>query len=220
MKRTDQAYEAIKSDIISCSLAPGSQVSQSQLMGQYDFGLASIREALQKLEKEGLVVPIPRAGYIIHPITLADIHEIYELRASLEVTAARLACQKGSQAQLRRLMEMADFSYTFGDPQSYSEYLYHNAAFHCAIAEASGNRRLVALISHLMDELIRVLHLGLEKRNNATKLHEGHQELARAIASGNPDEAERVAREQVDFSMRIIQDTLTQTAWNRIILTR
>jgi len=209
-KQSQIAYDVIKNDIIRCTLPPGSQVSQPQLVERYHLSMGSIREALQKLEQEGLVQPVARFGYLVAPITLADIYEIYELRLSLETTAVRLACQKGSPAQLEAILQHANFTYQYGDAESYASYLAHNAAFHRAIAAASGNQRLLALMSSLMDDLMRLLHLGLGLRDNAETLRLEHVELAQAIASRDVEKAERLLQQQIEDSQKIILESLAR----------
>jgi DNA-binding GntR family transcriptional regulator len=210
-KLSDQAYDAIKADIIACVLLPGCQITQPQFVERYDFNIASVREALQKLEKEGLVEPIPRSGYRIRPITLADVREIYELRYALELTAVRLACLRGSDAQLQAILTDAGFTYLDCDPSSYSDYLFHNAAFHCSIAAASANHRLAGLVSGVMDDLTRVLHLGLERaRPEITRLE--HLELAQALASRQEEKAERLVRSLMERSQQVVLESLSMSA--------
>ena len=84
-----QVYEAIKKDIISCALRPGQQIAQQQLAERYGAGITPVREALPKLTREGLVLTIPRFGYLVTTITISDVAEIFELRAILESAAAR-----------------------------------------------------------------------------------------------------------------------------------
>src|SRR5205085_3969925 len=71
---TERAYERVRRDIISCVIAPGSEISEAQLSTQYKMGKAAVRGALTKLSHDGLVRAIPRRGYMVMPITLKDIH--------------------------------------------------------------------------------------------------------------------------------------------------
>ena len=96
---SEQAYDRIKADIITCSLKPGMQIAQPALVEKYNIGMTPIREAMQRLAQEGFVTPIPRFGYTITPITFTDVREIYELRSILESAAARLAALRGNQSR-------------------------------------------------------------------------------------------------------------------------
>lgn len=209
MKRTNQAYEAIRNDIIHCILLPGLQISQSQLVQRYEFGIASIREALQKLEQEGMVEAVPRAGFIIHPLSIADVFETYEIRIPLETTAVRLATLKGRDEQLENIVQLSDFTYDYGNSQSYSKYIERNAVFHRAIAEASLNQKLIVLISNLMDDMSRMLYFGLGLRDSGEHLRNEHLELATAIRDRQADEAEKIIRGQIENSRQLIVETLS-----------
>jgi len=80
---SDRAYERIRHDIISCVLAPGSEISETQLCAQYKIGKAPVRMALNRLAHDGLVRAIPRRGYRVTPVTVKDIHDVFELRLML-----------------------------------------------------------------------------------------------------------------------------------------
>ena len=130
---SDQAYQRIKTEILTCELRPGQQIAQKQLVERYDVGKTPVREALQRLTQEGFVQPVPRFGYIVVPITLSDIHEIYDLRLIIEPAAARLAALRGSDEQLEQIRQAADKTYTYNERETYLEYLRHNTNFHYSI---------------------------------------------------------------------------------------
>ncbi|MGC8838005.1 MAG: GntR family transcriptional regulator [Anaerolineae bacterium] len=204
----DRAYEVIKADIVTCVLRPGQQIAQPQLAERYGLGLTPVREALQRLAQEGFVQAVPRFGYIVSPISISDIHEIYELRSIAESAAARLAAVRGSQEALRRIAEQANFTYRYRDRQSYTNFLTLNSEFHLAIAVASGNRRLADLVSHLLDELLRVFHLGLDLRDSADEMRDEHVALATALLERDPVRAEQLVQSQIARSQQRVLEAL------------
>lgn len=206
---SDQAYELIKNDIITCALEPGQQIAQQQLGERYQLGVTPIREALQRLAQEGFVQAIPRFGYIVTPITLSDVHEIFELRAILESAAARLAALQGTDAQLQQFGDAADFTYVYKDQQSYTDFLARNAEFHRSLALLAGNRRLADQIARLLDELTRVFHLGLDLRDSAEEMRNEHLDLVKALSNREPDQAEQIVRDQVARSQQRVVEALT-----------
>src|SRR5512138_664350 len=119
---TDKVYEHIKTAIITCTIQPGQQIAQPQLAEKYAMGTTPVREALQRLAQEGLVQPVPRFGYIVTPITFADVTELYELRSVLESAAARLAAMRANAEQLERIRQLAAASCPFTDRASYSRF--------------------------------------------------------------------------------------------------
>ena len=203
-----QVYEAIKKDIISCALGPGQQIAQQQLAERYGVGITPVREALQKLTREGLVLTIPRFGYLVTTITISDVAEIFELRAILESAAARLAAARASDEQVEQLAGLAGYTYVYKDRDSYSDFLTHNRAFHIALAKASGNKRLIEAISHLMDELTRMFHLGLDLKDSAAEMRQEHQELVEVLHQRNPEEAEKIVLAQINRSRQRIYEAL------------
>jgi DNA-binding GntR family transcriptional regulator len=206
---SDQAYETIKADIITCVLEPGQQIAQSQLTERYQVGTTPIREALQRLAQEGFVQPVPRFGYIVSPITFSDVHEIYELRSILESSAARLAAVRGTDKQLQEIANSAGFTYVYKDRLSYSDFLAHNADFHRSIAVVTGNRRLADQISRLLDEMTRIFHLGLDLKDSAEEMRDEHLALVKALCDRDPHRAEQLVQNQIARSQQRVLEAMT-----------
>lgn len=206
----DKAYAAIKKDIITCVLDPGSQIAQSQLVQHYDFGVTPIREALKRLEQDGFVQAVPRFGYLVTPINIKDIEDIYDLRLILEKSSVRLAAQRASDDQLSQLSERANFSYRFKDTESYRIFLEMNNAFHVAIALTSGNRKLADTLAGVLNEMTRIFHLGLDLRDSAEEMRHEHLALAGAISKRNVDHAEQIVEDQITSSRRRVIEMFVQ----------
>ena len=179
---TDRAYERIRHDIICCSIAPGTEISEAQLCTQYRLGKAPVRMALNRLAHDGLVRAIPRRGYMVTPVTVRDIHDVFELRLMLEPAAARMAAGKVDRLELQALDEICRAGYQPGDHKSISRFLDANKAFHVAIAQSTGNARLAGAIEHLLDEMTRLLHLGLGLRDRSLEMQQEHRALTKALA--------------------------------------
>ncbi len=207
---SDQAYQLIRRDIIQCTLPPGLTVAQAQLVERYQLSVTPVREALKRLEQEGYVQSIPRFGYLITPITVQDIEDIYELRLMLEKPAVRLAAQRATDAQLDELQAHARFSYVYKDPQSYQEFLQANVGFHTDLALLSGNRRLAENIGRLLDEMNRIFHLGLEVRDSAEEMKNEHMALSGALATRNTKLAEEIMEDQINRSKQRVLEMINQ----------
>ena len=206
---SDQAYHMIKTEIITCIFEPGQQIAQPQLAERYQVGMTPIREPLQRLAQEGFVHPIPRFGYVVSPITFSDVHEIYELRSILESSAACLAATRGTENQLQKIADSADFTYVYKDRQTYSDFLALNADFHHSIAIIAGNQRLADQISGLLDEMTRIFHLGLDLRDSAEEMRDEHLALVKALCDRAPDRAEQLVRSQIAHSKQRVLEALT-----------
>ena len=201
---TERAYERLRRDIISCAIAPGSEISETQLATQYKLGKAAVRVALTKLAHAGLVKAIPRRGYMVMPVTLKDIHDVFELRLMLEPSAARMAAGKVNTQKLRALDDVCREGYQPGDARSTARFLETNKAFHVEIAQATGNARLAAAIEQLLDEMTRLLHLGLGLRKGPQETLHEHKTLVKALARGDGETAERICREQIEASRNMV----------------
>jgi DNA-binding GntR family transcriptional regulator len=201
---TERAYERLRRDIISCVIQPGAEISESQLSGQYKMGKAAVRVALTKLAHDGLVRAIPRRGYMVMPVTLKDLHDVFELRLMLEPAAARMAAGKVNTQQLRLYDDACRAGYEPGDARSTTRFLEANKAFHIAIAQATDNARLAGAIEHLHDQMTRLLHLGLALCKGSREALHDHKALVKALARGDGETAERVSREQIEAARNMI----------------
>jgi DNA-binding GntR family transcriptional regulator len=209
-----KAYDQIKFDIITCAYEPGQQIAQPQLVEKYEYGITPIREALHQLAQEGFLQPIPRFGYIIIPISIPDVNQIYELRAILEPAAAHIAAEVASDEALENLIKSADFSYIPGDRQSIIDFVNKNARFHLSFAIATGNRRLVEAISRMLDEMARIFFLGLNFSKMSEEVRAEHQAIATAISNRDPDKAEQTSREEIVHSKARIMEVL-RNRWEK-----
>lgn len=210
MSLSDKAYKVIRKEIITCELRPGQQIAQPQLSEKHGIGTMPIREALQRLAQEGFVEAIPRLGYTVTPITFSAVRDLYELRSIIECAAVRLAAVRGSEAQLQKIAESADFTYAFRNRDSYTEFLAQNAAFHRSIAAATGNQRIVDILFQLLDELTRIFHLGLDLKDSAEEMRDEHTALAQALLARDPDRAEQFVRSEIIRSQQRVVEALTQ----------
>lgn len=206
---TETVLERLRNEIIACKLAPGSKISEAGLCARYGVGKAPIRSALARVCQEGLARPIPRQGYVVAPITRDDVREMFELRLILEPAAVRLATGRVDIALLRRLNRAPGAA---KGEEARLAFIKANRDFHLAIVRPTGNTRLVAAISQLMDDMARLLHLGLfwsaEGGPAMAEAHaaqaEQHEALLRALAREDADGAEEAARAHVRGSRELV----------------
>ncbi len=203
---SDVAYERIRRDILRCVLPPAAEVTEARLALRYRLGKAPVRAALARLSQDGLVRAIPRRGYEVAPVTMRDVHDVFELRRILEPSAARMAAGRVDTGKLRRLDTLCRAGYQIGDRASEAAFLEVNTEFHVTIARASGNERLAEAVLALLDEMERLLHLGLALRNRSVEMQHEHRTLVDALAAGDGAAAERITAEQIDASYRMVVD--------------
>lgn len=213
-RQSDQALQQIKRDIIRCRFAPGTHFSEAELSAMLGLGRAATRSALTRLCDTGLIQPIPRHGYVVTPITIASIRELFELRLILEPAAAALASGKIDSAHLRAINSAAQRA---GDESEQLAFVDSNRAFHRAIATATGNHRLSALLEGIGDEMQRLVHLGLfgasSKEVERAAADQQHEELIVALASGDAAAAREAARRHVEHARGLATEALMNADW-------
>lgn len=210
----EQAYWKIKRDILTCELEAGAQIVQSQLVERYQMGITPIREALKRIEQEGYLQSIPRYGYVISPITIADVQNIYELRLILEKPSVQLAITRASDSTLEKIRESADFTYQYRDRESYLKFLSMNTAFHVSIAQASENKKLADMIARTLDEMTRIFNLGLDLRDSGDEMRREHILLANALLKRDAELAEQILHDQITRSQERVIERLVERISN------
>ncbi|WP_034914236.1 MULTISPECIES: GntR family transcriptional regulator [Erwinia] len=195
---SDKAYLAIRRDILTCQMMPGSLITESELMAHYQLGKSTCRLALARLSHDFLVESRPRKGYRIAPITLQDVEEIFTLRAQLEPLAARLAVGKVDIDLLKKLE--ADCRVELAAPLSTRIDVFMNAnkRFHLAIAEAAGNQHLLRTLSTLMDEMARLVALGFNVQRTKPEIRHDHNAMIQAFEEGDRKRVETIARKHIE----------------------
>jgi DNA-binding GntR family transcriptional regulator len=200
------AYRRLKDALLSCKIAPGDTVSENELVDRLECGKAAIRHAIGRLSQEGLLTTQARRGTIATPVTLEAVQHLFEMRLILEPEAARRAAGRLSQAQIDLLVGVTNSDYDPGDRDSETHFLRDNHVFHSTIAAASGNPRLATSVALLLDEVERMLHLGLAKRSRGVEFHDAHREILRALIAGEADTAAKLAYLEVKSGQEMMID--------------
>lgn len=189
---TQHALDALRRAINAGELRPGARVGQDEFAARLGVSIAPVREALRTLEQEGQLRYRPRRGYFVTELALADLREIYELRALLEARAARHALHALDDAALERIERAAtDCERAVQDGDVLAE-LAANRRFHLALLEPGGQPHTLRLIRLLWDstEAYRALYYNspAERRNSL----QAHRRILDALRSG---ESERLIAE-------------------------
>lgn len=206
----EQAYLQLQQDILTCSLSPGQVISERELGRRYEMSKTPIREALNQVCHQGLVQRLPGRGYMVAPITIKDVRDLFDMRLILEVTAAERAAHHPASAHIRTLKEMSAVSYNLDDPESHIRFLRTNREFHLSLAEAAQNRRLVAALSGLLIELDRLFHLGLRLRDSSAEMKQEHQELVACLEKGDAVRATDAIERQIMTSRDRVLEAILQ----------
>jgi DNA-binding GntR family transcriptional regulator len=204
-----QAHDAIRRLILTARLPPGAQVSEQRLSDLTGFGRAPVRAGLARLSQEGLVQAVARRGYTVTPVTVHDIHEVFELRLILEPAAVAMAAGRIDAAALSRLDAICTADYRPDDPDSALAFLDANTAFHVAVAAFGGNQRLARQLGRLLDEMTRMLLLGLVLRDRTPEMRAEHRRLIDALAAGDGATAAALSRAEIVAARAMVTAGLT-----------
>lgn len=153
----EDLHAKIKRAILTCALAPGADIHEQELARAHKVSKSPIRDALLRLQSEELVEVLPRKGYRVKPVSLADALELYDMRRILERACVERAIAHASDAELATL----DAYRRAPDGTDLAAWLDYNRQFHVAIASLCGNRRLLRALSELVLAFDRLTYTGL-----------------------------------------------------------
>lgn len=200
-----QAYASLKRDIIRCRLRPGDVIVEAWLAERYGMSKTPVREAINALRREGLVVVVPRRGTFVKPTDLGDLQDTYRLRRLLEPEAAVLASQRAGAEDLDRLDALS--AATVAANASRPDLNESNRLLHVAIAEVARVSLMIPMINTLHEEIERFLNLrGELGRTPYTSVNHGR--LVESIRKGSEDEIRQVVLEGIERSRQYMLDTL------------
>jgi GntR family transcriptional regulator, rspAB operon transcriptional repressor len=196
-KVTDWVYEELKSAIVDLRLAPGDPLREATLADQLGVSKTPIREALTRLEQEGLVETTSFKGAVVTGYSRQDLLEVYELRELLENAAARTAAESMADADRDRLDRICRESRKLKKNHDAAGLAALISAFDDVLFEQVRNSRIRALIENLRAHLTRIGHLTAEIPGRIEASVDEHEKIVQAIAARDPELAERQMREHI-----------------------
>lgn len=193
-----RAYETIKELILSGQSQGGEALSVGELAERFGVSRTPVREALLRLEQEGLVETVPYRGTYVKVISEEEIAEVYEVRGVLEGLAARLATARIPQEELEAFesaLQSLDKEMVLGE---YERYVDNDTRFHEMIVENCGNKTLEDLVRQLSDRSYRIrVYAQQISGDHMTQSHEEHRWVLRALREGDAVAAERLMTEHL-----------------------
>lgn len=189
---TEKIYGLLRTEILTCELEPGRDLSEAELAARFAVSKTPVREALATLRSEGFVRTFPRRGYQVVPVTFGDMSELFDLRTILEAGAAELASARITPVEIEQLNKLADIVYDRAEQGSLKRFIRANREFHAAIAKASGNERLHQLLVRQLDELERFFYLGARLRDVSGETQSDHHAIVGVLKARDPVEARQI----------------------------
>lgn len=207
---TDQVYERARGEIIEAKWRPGRVLLEPELAAAYGVSRTPVREALRLLVQEDWVVTLPRRGYLVRPLRLDDIGEVFGLRQMLEPTliaevtrlsgssaaevlAGRLADQRGAEGDLHASLDAA-------------------SSFHLAGAQLANNRRAERMLERLLAEVRRLHYLmpNVETHINSSVEIAAHEGILSAVRAGDAEKAALLMRDHLNEVARTMVNGFAQ----------
>lgn len=199
-------YERIRSEILSCELKPGSLIQERDLAERYAVSKSPIRDALLRLETQNLIEVMPRKGYRVRPISVADARELYEMRSMLERACVTRLIETGSAEQL----EMLDAFREAPSDADLSRWIAYNREFHLAVAEGCGNARLANATREVLEQFDRLTLISVtaNEEGGLSRFVGEHAAIIDAVQRRDKRGAASLVKEHVESSRKRLLDRI------------
>ena len=197
--RTTLAYEHIRDRIISGDLPPGTWLRERELSSELNVSRVPVREALLQLEADGFTTVGPRHGALVRQMTIQDVNEVFDIRLSIEVSAASIAArQVADGAATDRLLAVMDLAEDLVESEDEDLRAKTNVAIHDEIFRLTGNELLTSVIRPVANRM-RWLFGNVVHQDAAVLCHE-HRQLCQAICMGQAELASALAIAHIEYS--------------------
>ena len=204
----DVVFNTLRQAILRGELKPGERLMEIQLANKLGVSRTPIREAIRKLELEGLVLMIPRKGAEVAQITEKNMQDVLEVRKALEELSVQLACERITPEQVEEMkMAAEDFRKVLksGDVTKIAEA---DVKFHDIIFAATNNQRLITLLNNLREQMYRFRVEYLKQKECYPQLLEEHDKLIALISGGNVEEACEIMGRHIDNQASTVSDVI------------
>ena len=183
-----------------------------ELADEMGVSRTPVREAIRKLELEGLVVMIPRRGTYVADISIKDITEIYEIRISLDVLAAGLAAERITDEELATLNGYLVEISKHVPGMNMDKIVELDSAFHDVLYHASRNERLSSIINNLREQLTGIRGRSMSAPGRMIETMDEHRALVEAIAARDVERAQRAARVHIENAEQTLLRSLERAS--------
>ena len=210
----DVVFNTLRKAILKGELKPGERLMEIALAERLGVRRTPVREAMRKLELEGLVVMIPRRGAQVANITEKDLNDVLEVRIALENLSIENACARMTEEQLAELKKAGRYFEETIKEGNLVKLAEADVAFHEVIYKASDNRRLNQVLNNLREQIYRYRVEYLKEEETRNVLVKEHEEIYEAIKNRDVKKAQEISfrhienqREAIIRSIRAEADT-------------
>lgn len=204
----DVVFNTLRQAILRGELKPGERLMEIQLANKLGVSRTPIREAIRKLELEGLVLMIPRKGAEVADITEKSLRDVLEVRKALEELAVQLTCDKITKEQIRELEEAAEEFKRILESSDVTEIAEADVHFHDIIYKATDNQRLIQLLNNLGEQMYRYRVEYLKNPEAYPQLVAEHEEIIRHIERKEKEKATEIVCKHIDNQVEAVIDVI------------
>ncbi len=190
-------YEELKRQILVGEIAPGTRMMEVELADVMGVSRTPVREAIRKLEKEGLVTIEPRKGAYASNISIKDMVDVLEVRQGLEGMAAAIASGRITEKQKTDLLNIVEKYKAAVESANIEEIIKYDEEFHSMIIAISGNKTLMQVFSTVQELALRFRYIYYDDFNRYESMPREHQLIEEAIMSGDAEKARVAAGDHV-----------------------
>ncbi len=204
----DVVFYTLRRAILKGELEPGERLMEVALANKMGVSRTPIREAIRKLELEGLVVMIPRRGAEVAKITEKDLSDVLEVRECLEDLAIRLACERITDEEIAHLKETAKlFAASLNGPDL-SQSASYDADFHDIIFGATHNARLIQILNNLREQMYRYRLEYIKDKKFHAQLISEHDEIVQALEACDPERSVEIMGRHIRYQEQAVLNTI------------
>lgn len=206
----DVVFKTLRQGILMGELKPGERLMEIHLAQRLGVSRTPIREAIRKLELEGLVIMVPRKGAEVAQISEKNLKDVLEVRVALDSLAVRLACERITQEEIEELKKACKaFEETTKDKEADAAKIAQaDVAFHDVISRATGNERLLQMISNLSEQMYRYRFEYIKDRNYHARLIKEHENLCNYIETRDREKAVEEMTKHIQNQLETIMEHL------------
>lgn len=194
----DVVFNTLRRAILRGELVPGQRLMEIRLADQMGVSRTPVREAIRKLELEGLVVMVPRKGAEVAHISGKNLRDVLEVRRALEELAGELACERMTAEDFKKLEQANHKFASVLDSDDITVLGQADEKFHGLIYQATDNDRLVQMVNHLREQMYRYRIEHLKNKSQRTILLQEHQDIMRALAARDVEAVRRAIRVHIN----------------------
>ncbi|MEY4763929.1 MAG: hypothetical protein RI907_602 [Pseudomonadota bacterium] len=195
----ERVYAQIKQLIFDFVLLPGDRFSESELANRVQVSRTPLRQALQRLQREGFLLVFPKSGWQVAPLDFETFDQLYDLRVLLETHAVARLCEMEDRPVLQELadtwlIQPQERSMAFVTVDRLDE------AFHAALVRAVGNAEMARVHADITERIRIIRRLDFTKTSRVEATYDEHARILRAITQRRTGEAQRLLRAHVEHS--------------------